>query len=166
MKQDAVLTQLEKLIKEDFEQIKDNLIFCDNNQYHVFDTYTITKNSSGTFDVVKRRHDPKTFSSLRIAFSWCIADKYQQINLAFRLINLDKEKLRMSNDIAVRQSLLKTISNVERKEVAHLKLMTKKTTIDTVEKQLTKCVNLAKYWQIQGFNRNETARTRRTQTTR
>jgi hypothetical protein len=166
MKQDQALRQLERLVEQDFELIKDNLIFCENNQYHVFNTYTITKNSSGTFDVIKHRYDPKAFSSLRIAFSWCIADKYQQINLAFRLINLDKEKLRMSNDIAVRQSLLKTISNIERKEVAHLKLITKKTSIDTVEKQLTKCVNLAKYWQIQGFNRDETARTRRTQTTR
>lgn len=162
MKQHAVLTQLEKLLKEDFDQIKDNLIFCDNDQYHVFDTYTITKNSVGTFDVVKRCHDPKTFSSLRIAFSWCIADKYQQINLAFRLISLDKEKIRMSDSIAVRQSLLKNISNTERKEIAHLKLTTKKTTLHTVEKQLTKCVNLAKYWQIQGFNRDETARIRRT----
>ena len=61
---------------------------------------------------------------------------------------------------------LKGYRGDERKEVAHLKLITKKTTIDTVEKQLTKCVNLAKYWQIQGFNRDETARTRRTQTTR
>jgi hypothetical protein len=166
MKQDIALKRLEELLEEEFDQIRNNLIFCDNDQYYAFNIYQIVKNSNGTVDVIKGRYDPKTFSSFRIALSWCIADKYQQLNLAYRLIQLDREKLRISADISARQSLVRQITNAERKEAAQLKITTKKTSIIQVEKQLTKCVNLAKYWQIQGFNRDETARFRRTQTTR
>jgi hypothetical protein len=166
MKQDIALKRLEQLLEEEFDQIRNNLIFCDNDQYYAFNTYQIVKNSNGTVEVIKGRFDPKTFSSFRIALSWCIADKYQQLNLAYRLIQLDREKLRISADISARQSLVRQITNSERREAAQLKITTKKTSIIQVEKQLTKCVNLAKYWQIQGFNRDETARFRRTQTTR
>ena len=166
MRQDIALKRLEQLLEEEFDQIRNNLIFCDNDQYYAFNIYQIVKNSNGTVDVIKGRFDPKTFSSFRIALSWCIADKYQQLNLAYRLIQLDREKLRISADIAARQSLVRRITNSERREAAQLKITTKKTSIIQVEKQLTKCVNLAKYWQIQGFNRDETARFRRTQTTR
>ena len=51
-------------------------------------------------------------------------------------------------------------------EFTQLKITMKKNHLSRVEQQLTKCVNLAKYWQIQGFNRDETARTRPTQSTR
>jgi hypothetical protein len=74
--------------------------------------------------------------------------------------------MRISADIAARQALVRQITNAERREATQLKITTKKTSINQIEKQLTKCVNLAKYWQIQGFNRDETARFRRTQTTR
>ncbi len=166
MKQDAILKQLEKLVEEDFDRIKENLIFLDKGQYHLFNQYIIVKNSNGTFDVLKYRHDPKNFSVLRVALSWCIADKYQQSQLAYRLLQLDQEKLRIFDDVQVRQGLLKTITDSERSELVKLKISTKKHSLATVEQQLTKCVNLAKYWQIQGFNRDETARTRQTQTTR
>lgn len=166
MKQDLALKRLEKLAQEEFDRLKENLILWENGQYHLFDKYTIIKNTNSTFDVIKRYHDPKTFSSLRVALSWCIADKYQQTTLSYRLLNLDQEKLRMSNDVQVRQSLLKNITDPERSELVKLKISTKKHGLACVEQQLTKCVNLAKYWQIQGFNRDETARTRPTQTTR
>jgi hypothetical protein len=162
MKQDVVLKQLEKLVEDDFERIKENLILWDNGQYHLFNRYIIVKSPNSTFNVIKHRHDPKNFSALRVALSWCIADKYQQNHLAYRLLQLDREKLRISNDLSIRQSLLKNISDIERLELVKLKISTKKHSLNTVEQQLTKCVNLAKYWQIQGFNRDETARTRHT----
>ena len=166
MKHDVLLKRLEKIVEDDFKQIKENLILRDNDQYHLFDRYTIVKNSNGTFDVIKHLHDPKNFSALRVALSWCIADKYCQGQLAYRLLQLDREKLRMSNDLSVRQSLLKNITDSDLSEVIKLKISTKKHGLACVEQQLTKCVNLAKYWQIQGFNRDETARTRPSQTTR
>jgi hypothetical protein len=165
-KQDNVIRQLEKLVEEDFDRIKENLIFCDNGQYHLFNRYIIVKKFNGTVDVLKHLHDPKNFSTLRIALSWCIADKYQQSQLAYRLLQLDQEKLRIFNDVQVRQGLLKNIADSERLELVKLKISTKKYSLAGVEQQLTKCVNLAKYWQIQGFNRDETARTRHTQPTR
>jgi hypothetical protein len=166
MKQAAVLKRLEKIVEDDFDRIKENLILWDDGKYHLFDRYTIVKNSNGTFDVVKHLHDAKKFSALRVALSWCIADKYHQGQLAYRLLQLDKEKIRISNDVLVRQDLLKTIKDEDRLELVKLKISTKKHGLACVEQQLTKCVNLAKYWQIQGFNLDETARTRPSQTTR
>jgi hypothetical protein len=166
MKQDIAFKKLEKLAEEEFDRLKENLILWDKGQYHLFDKYIIVKNADGTFTVTKHLHDPKIFSSLRVALSWCIADKYRQTALSYRLLNLDREKLRMSNDVQIRQNLMKNISDSDRLDVVKLKISTKKHGLACVEQQLTKCVNLAKYWQIQGFNRNETARIRQTQTTR
>lgn len=166
MKQTAAVQQLEKLLQQEFDQIKDNLILSENGQYHVFNAYTITKKNNNTVEVARPLHDHRTFGSLRVAFSWCIADKYQQINLADQLTTLDLQQQRILQDVVVRQSAVKRMKDCNQAELAQLKVDVRKHNLSTVQEQLTKCVNLAKYWQIQGFNRDETARIRPTKPTR
>jgi hypothetical protein len=48
-----------------------------------------------------------------------------------------------------------------RREAVHSKIDSRKYRLRCIAEQLDKCINLAKYWQIRGFN-NETARTGRT----
>jgi len=84
------------------------------------------------------------------------------LDLSNCLQKLDQEKSAMSADVTVREAMLKQIQDPDRREIVRFKLSTKKANLRLVENRLTKCVNLAKYWQIQGFNSNETARTRRT----
>ena len=162
MKQDKILSKLKNIVETDLDNLKGNTIFQADGKYHVFDKYTLTKLPDTTFLVSKKNYNDRIFSSMRSALSWCIADKYQQLELARSIQKLDTEKYVMNNDVNTRSGLLKDITDPDRREIIKFKLDHKKSSLKLVENRLTKCVNLAKYWQIQGFNLDETARTKRT----
>jgi hypothetical protein len=165
-KQEKILQKLQQIIEPEFEQLKSNMIMVQDNQYHVFDQYTIEKSADDNYSVARQRRVDKIFSTLPVALSWCIADKHQNNTLAYAIQNLDQERVRIAADVFVRESLLKQIKDPNRREITHIKISAKKQGLKSVENRLAKCVSLAKYYQIRGFNCDETARTRRTQTTR
>jgi hypothetical protein len=165
-KQDWILQRLEQIVEPDLAQLKSKMILAHDNQYHVFDHYVIDRAPDKTYRVARDRYTDKSFSSLPVALSWCIAHKRQDTVLAYAIQDLDQEYIRISNDVHTRETLLKRITDPDRREVTQLKITTKKDGLRAVENRLTKCVSLAKYYQIRGFNRDETARTRHTQTTR
>jgi hypothetical protein len=165
-KQEKILQKLQQIVEPEYNQLKSNMIIAQNNQYHVFDRYTIEKSADNTYSVARQRYVDKIFSTLPVALSWCIADKIRNSRLAYALQNLDQERLRIAADVFVRESLLKQIKDPERREITYIKITAKKQGLRAVENRLAKCVSLAKYYQIRGFNRDETARTRHTQTTR
>ena len=166
MKKSNNLDKLQKLVEPEMDLLKQNIIYCDDGKYHVFTQYTIDKQLDDTYLTCKQYQDPKTFSALRFAMSWCIADKYGKLDLATAIVTLDQQRYTILNNVKVRQHLAKKIQDPVRKEIVELKIANKKTGLVQIENQLTKCVNLAKYWQIKGFNCDETARTRHSQTTR
>ena len=166
MKKFNNLDKLQKLVEPEMDLLKQNIIYCDDGKYHVFTQYTIDKQLNDTYLTCKQHQDPKTFSALRFAMSWCIADKYGKLDLATAIVNLDQQRYTILNNVKVRQHLAKKIQDPVRKEIVELKIANKKNGLVQIENQLTKCVNLAKYWQIKGFNCDETARTRHSQTTR
>ena len=165
-KQEKILQKLQQIVEPEYNQLKSNLIMSQDNQYYVFDQYTIEKSADNTYLVARQRYVDKIFSTLPVALSWCIADKIQNSQLAYTIQNLDQERVRISTDVFVRESLLKQIKDPERREITYIKITAKKQGLKAVENRLAKCVSLAKYYQIRGFNRDETARTRRTQPTR
>ena len=165
-KQEKILQKLQQIVEPEYIQLKSNMIIAQDNQYHVFDQYTIEKSSNNTYSVARQRYVNKIFSTLPVALSWCIADKIQNSQLAYTIQNLDQERVRISADVFIRESLLKQIQDPERREITYIKITAKKQGLKAVENRLAKCVSLAKYYQIRGFNCDETARTRRTQTTR
>jgi hypothetical protein len=166
MKKTNNLDKLQKLVEPEMDLLKQNIIYCDDGKYHVFTQYTIDKQLNDTYLTCKQHQDPKTFSTLRFAMSWCIADKYGKLDLATTIVTLDQQRYTILNNVKVRQHLAKKIQDPVRKEIVELKIANKKNGLVQIENQLTKCVNLAKYWQIKGFNCDETARTRHSQTTR
>ena len=166
MKKFNNLDKLQKLVEPEMDLLKQNIIYCDDGKYHVFTQYTIDKQLNDTYLTCKQHQDPKTFSALRFAMSWCIADKYGKLDLATAIVTLDQQRYTILNNVKVRQHLAKKIQDPVRKEIVELKITNKKAGLVQIENQLTKCVNLAKYWQIKGFNCDETARTRHSQTTR
>jgi signal recognition particle GTPase len=93
--------------------------------------------------------------------SWCIADKFQQYNLSTDIIRLEQQKLLLQADIHTRAALSKGIRSADLRENVEVKIATRRSRLQIVNERLTKCINLAKYWQQRGFN-NETARTGRT----
>jgi hypothetical protein len=165
-KKESTVDRLERIIKPELDKLQKNVIMQEDNSYHAFSEYIITKQQDGTYIVNKGNRLIKIFSTSRYALSWCIADKYGQDKLANNIQYLDEEKIRIFADIQVRQMMSEKITDNERKEIIYIKILARKQGLKAVENRLTKCVSLAKYYQIRGFNRDETARTRRTQPTR
>ena len=162
-KQQAI-QRLERLLEQDLENLKNTAIIKDGSRFYAFDRYLIEP-CNNQYHVTKYSCDVGMFDSLRSATSWCIADKYNQIKLSMELQRLDRHKSLLRDDIAARESMINRIKDPVHKEIIISKLSTKKTQLKTISEQLDKCVNLAKYWQIRGFN-NETARTGRTASNR
>ena len=161
-KEEWLYKRIEKLVGSDFDSLEKNVIIADEEGYHVFGKYTITKINNVQFRVNKENRISKNFSTLRYALSWCIADKFGNSKLANNIQHLDEEKIRISDDVSVRQAMLDKMQDPERKEITKVKLISRKQGLKLVENRLAKCVSLAKYCQIRGFNSDETARTRRT----
>jgi hypothetical protein len=160
MKKQQALERLAGLVGPDLELLKNNIIVKQENCYYVFDQYEI-RAESGRFRTTRRSSDIGEFSSCRSAISWCIADKYNQRRLAGQIRNLDREKSMLLADIQTRDTLSRGLRDFARREAVLSKIDSRKYRLRCVTEQLDKCINLAKYWQIRGFN-NETARTGRT----
>jgi hypothetical protein len=160
MKQQRALERLEQIITPDLEELCRNLIVEDDlGGVWAFGHYYLVKQEQGVL-VTKREVEKGTFSSMRTALSWCVADKYQQFVLSEEIIKLDHDRWALKTDIDTRSRVNQTIKDPERRESIDTKLTTKRIKLRGLTERLDKCVSLAKYWQIRGFN-NEIARTRR-----
>ena len=121
MKKSNNLDKLQKLVEPEMDLLKQNIIYCDDGKYHVFTQYTIDKQLNDTYLTCKQHQDPKTFSALRFAMSWCIADKYGKLDLATAIVTLDQQRYTILNNVKVRQHLAKKIQDPVRKEIVELK---------------------------------------------
>jgi hypothetical protein len=98
------------------------------------------------------------FSNKRTAISWCVADNYKQYGLAKIIKTLDHKKQALSADINYNKQVAHKGKNHEFQELVITKLESKVGHYSLVDRELEKCLNLAKYIQLKGFQ-NETART-------
>ena len=143
------------LAQENLRKDQSNLIFRRGKIYHVFNQYTIKGTS-----VCKDDSDIGEFSSLRVAISWCVADKYHQYQLAQQICNLD-QRLQISN-FAVETR--RQVNNGN--EINFAKLQHRIAQKFQIQAELEKYVVQAKYLQIRGFyddtqrnSRNKTQKT-------
>jgi len=160
MKKHQALARLQQLIEPDLLALERNIIIADGAGFAVFGCYRIDPHS-GHYRVSKHGDDRGEFSAVPTALSWCIADKYQQHDLSTNIMRLEQQKLLLQADLHTRTILGKGIRSQHLRESVEAKIATRKSRLQLVDERLTKCVNLAKYWQQRGFN-NETARTGRT----
>ena len=160
MKQQRALDRLEQIISPDFDEICKNVIFEEENGVSAFGVYFLERNEFGVC-VTKNHLYKGDFSSMRTALSWCVADKYNQFTLKEEIQRLDKLRWDLKTDLDTRLKITQRIKDPARAEVIETKLSTKRHKLQAISNRLDKCVSLAKYWQIRGFN-NEIARTRRT----
>ena len=159
----STIDRLQQIISADLDSVKENAIFPIENGYCVFDKYHIKKHPVGvTVESANPKiyTEEKYFSCTKNAVSWCVADKYNQTKLAEEIILLDKKRYRLHGDIEFSKRLIKKFSDPMVRETALTKLYAKQDVLRGVENSLEKCANLAKYWQLRGFN-NEIERTRR-----
>lgn len=160
MKKQQALKKLENIVSQDLQDLERNLIIKDGRDFIAFGHYKIQP-QDGIFRVVRWTDAVGEFSSTRLALSWCIADKYKKYSLADSIMRLSQQQNLLSADLRTRSALSKSIKQPLWRENVELKIQRKRQRLQHIEIQLDKCVNLAKYWQLRGFN-NETARTGRT----
>lgn len=166
IKNQKVLNRLQRFAEEEFPSLQQNILIpVENNSYEAFGNYLIKPSGTGTFLVDKMTVPCGEFSSTRSALSWCIADKYNQLGLRDKILVLESKKIMLTADLFVRSTLAAGFKNYTIRSAADTKISAKRDRLSQLNFQLDKCVNLAKYWQIRGFN-NETARPGRTPTNR
>lgn len=166
MKNAELAKRLAEIAQNEVDSLLPNIILKIGNRYRLFDTYTIEKNQNKTCTVVKKYRDPKIFFTMRSAVAWCIADKFQHYETARSIVELDRQCNAIKQDLEISNVLLGRIKESFQQQIVSSKIASKRDTLKSLEKQLTKCVNLTKYWQIKGFTRDETARLRNTKTAR
>jgi len=166
MKNVALVHRLAEIVNDDLELLSRNSMIKVDGNYKLFNAYTVVKNPNKTCTVIKHRRDPRIFSNIQSAVAWCIADKLQRFDTARQISELDQRCNTIRNDIELTQKMIVRITDSARREIVTAKLVHKQSTFKVIENQLTKCINLAKYWQIKGFIRDETARPRNPTTTR
>jgi hypothetical protein len=146
MKKHQALARLQQLIEPELLALERNIIIPDGAGFIVFGCYRIDP-QSGDYRVSKHGDDRGEFSAVPTALSWCM--------------RLEQQKLLLTADIRARSTLNTRIRSQDLRESVEAKIATRRSRLQQVDERLTKCVNLAKYWQQRGFN-NETARTGRT----
>lgn len=159
MKPYQALKKLQNIVAADLENIERNSIIRDGQDTIAFKHYRISPHD-GMFRVTKWASVVGEFSDARLALSWCIADRYQKHSLSRDIKRFSEQQNLLSADLRARSALSKNIQHPQWRENAELKVQRKRQRLEHIEIQLDKCVNLAKYWQLRGFN-NETARTGR-----
>ena len=148
---------VERLIRGEFRDILPSLIWQnDQGDYEAFGKYRIVPAKFG-YRVFIGDQSQGFFHSTRTAISWCVADKYQQYNLARDLLTLDNMLENIKNDIFVRAGVANRSRDPSFKENIEIKLELKILHKKDIETQLNKCLNWAKYLQQKGFE-NETSR--------
>jgi hypothetical protein len=149
--------EFERWVTHEFCQRLPELVWRnEDGDYEAFGKYHIIPQKPG-YRVYVNDDDQGFFNSSRSAISWCVADKYNKLNLARDLLKFDNMLANISNDIFVRAGIANKTKDPNVKESIETKLEPKLIQKRELEQQLTKCVNWAKYLQQKGFD-NETSR--------
>lgn len=127
--------------------------------YSVFDRWQIERHEHAV-NVMRHGEKLHRFFTLRSALSWCTAQKYGQEQLALEITRLDRDLERLHATNQVQRSIVKGITNQERRSIVLVKQQETHLKLETALRRMQRCVSRAKYLQQRGFN-DEIARTRR-----
>ena len=143
--------KLERWAERELRRVYTELIIDDEQGgYVAFGRYHLRPESSG-FAVYHSDDLVATFSSKRTAMSWCVADRLQQYRLAQNIRILDIKKQSLTADIHCRSGQAERSSRPEFKEMVRTKLAPKQAQLITLNHELEKGLNSAKYLQLRGF---------------
>ena len=148
-------SKLEQFVKKSAGVLEDSIVPLDQG-YLAFAKYNIQPSNEDVCVYVYNDF-AASFSNIRTALSWCVADRYHQHNLGFAIKNLDAKKSQLSADIHVRTALASRSRDPGHAEITKVKLLTKVSRLVSVKAELEKHIATAKYFQLKGFS-NETTR--------
>lgn len=148
---------LKQMLSKELGIDLDNIIYQDEDgSYKLFGKYTLTP-ADQEYQVYRNDDFVGNFRKTSTALCWCVADKYNHINLAHQLLTLDRALNTIVNDIYTRAGVAAKARRADVSECIEVKLESKIIRKKVLEKELAKCVKSAKYLQQKGFN-NETSR--------
>ena len=160
------MTKQKKLEQFAERELKRNLhaiiVPDDENGYVAFGQYHLVPVANGVKVHTATSDASMLFGSKRTAISWCVADRYNQLNLAKNIRILDQKKQILEADINCRRTAAERSRSEGFYEIVNTKIQPKLDKYNSLNAELEKCLNSAKYLQIRGFN-NETARPSGTQ---
>jgi len=136
------------------------IIDDDRGGYVAFGRYQLRPEKTAVQVFIDNRLDQPEFSNKRTAISWCVADNYNHQKLAQIIHTLDQKKQDLLTEIQHGRARVHGSKSSQFRELVSTKLELKQTQFSKINDQLEKCLNLAKYIQLKGFQ-NETARTGR-----
>jgi hypothetical protein len=143
------LDQLVNFAKLELQNLSDDLILRTQRGYQAFKAYDITCENH-VYTVYKHGDQQAQFGSTKSALAYCIADKNRNFNLAREIQQLDQQLVNYDKSIQPRQNLEQR-SKGQRAEILKSKIQHRKQQRYIVKRELEKCVNLAKYLQLRGF---------------
>ena len=152
--------RLHDMVAQDLASLAPNTIIPEGRGYLAFEIYSIQP-EQGLWRVAKRGDPQAIMTSVKSAVSWCVADKYHQHRLSTDIQDLDRQKLMLESDIAAREHMARRGRLSTSPDAVDAKIASRRWRLAQIDERLAKCVNVAKYWQLRGFN-NETARAGRT----
>ena len=145
-----IVDELIKL-RESSRSFIDKKLFTKNGYFwKTPGNYEIYK-SDNTIDVFNCDEYIATFSNKKVAVAWCILSFHNKKDESRSLKYYDNKYSRLETDIFIEKKKLQRCDTQEEKDIVYAKLSNDIQRLKLSKKQIDKLVNLAKYFQIQGF---------------
>lgn len=123
----------------------------EDGSYELFNRYTVLKDPYGYKVIIKNQIDHKVFSSLKIAVTWCIFEKRNNIIKSKRIEYLDAMINGTEMAINNHRRLVRNCKDNNAKLVYIAKLSEEKAKYKAMTIELSKFVLESKFWQNQTF---------------
>lgn len=146
-----VSNKLRSIANKSHAVLADKVIIKKGDRYQAFGEYHI-RECAGFWEITTTTSDHKHRLNLgKSALAWCIAHKVQNFDLARSILHLDNRLAAKQADIDLITGRLKQgIQDPELRFVLQCRLSEDIYNRQTYKKQLSKCLEMAKYIKIKG----------------
>jgi hypothetical protein len=152
MTDQKMIQALGKIVdKNFFYQLKDHVVIQEDNNYSLFDQYTIT-NYKDYCELKKASSDKSyTFSHIKYAVTWATLDKINKISECNRVLFLDQCLFGIDVNLKIHSKIFKKTKNVDTKILFHSKYTEEKLKKKRILIELERFINQAKSYQLNKF---------------
>lgn len=149
--------KLERWANREIPRHVNHMILEQDGQVLAFGRYLLDPRDDGCAVYIEDRliH---VFSNRRIAMSWCVGHQLRQRILTQDIMHWDTQRQDLQSEITQRQRQAARSQKPEFRDLVTVKLQPRQSLLAHAVRELEKCIKLAKYLQLKGFN-NETLRT-------
>ena len=147
---DKVIYNLKNLRDDSCRFFSQVLFLKDGDSWKLPGNYQMRRGFCG-IDILKDDEYVDTFSNKKIATSWCILNANNKKDQSRLLRYHDNRKYFLENNIIINKKQLKSADNHEDRDIIQARISDDYQKLNVSKKQIDKMINLAKYFQIRGF---------------